>query len=130
IERDLSINRNRFYDTEDLSVLAANALGIVNGKTADTFSPEQSITRQEAAVMLARAAEVLAFKKGSTAISYSDSKKIASWAAESVKFVSTTKDKSNNAAVMGGTGNNQFSPLGTLTKQQAIIAVKRLFNAK
>jgi len=32
-------------------------------------------------------------------------------------------------AVMGGVGNNMFGPLGTYTKEQAILTMVRLFNA-
>ncbi len=32
------------------------------------------------------------------------------------------------AGVMGGTGNNQFSPAATYTKEQSIITTSRLFD--
>ena len=40
------------------AVQTASAYGIVNGVTADSFQPEQTISRQEAAVMTARAAKL------------------------------------------------------------------------
>ena len=51
-----------FTDTDNADILAAHALGIVNGTSKTTFNPGGSITRQEAAVLHA-----LALETGNTA---------------------------------------------------------------
>lgn len=129
-ENKVSIKAGVFTDTSDDTVLAANALGIVGGKGNGLFDPNGSITRQEAAVMLQRTAKVLNFKlEAVEKIEFSDSSAFESWAVEAIAFVSAATDAQSNTKVMGGTGNNLFSPADTYTRQQAFITVKRLFNA-
>ena len=57
------MNTNTFTDVKAGSWYApyvgtAYSYGIVNGRTANTFDPEGTITRQEAAAMVARAAKL------------------------------------------------------------------------
>lgn len=116
-----------FTDTDNAAVLAAYALGIVNGTSDTTFSPNGSITRQEAAAMLSRTAKVLGLTtgKGET---FADAGQFASWASESISFVSGLADPATGNKVMGGTGNGNFSPLATYTREQAVMTAMRLFN--
>lgn len=118
-----------FEDTDESAVAAAHALGIVNGKGGGHFDPDGLITRQEAAVMLANAAKLAGIKAGGQAPKFTDSGRIASWAKEAVGFVSAVSDRTNGAKVMGGVSDGRFGPTATFTRQQAIVAVKRLFNA-
>lgn len=115
-----------FMDTSSQQVRAAYALGIVNGVSATSFNPSGSITRQEAAAMLARTAKLLGLSS-SESINFADSGKIASWASDSVAFVSGLTDPTTGGRVMGGTGSG-FSPLGTYTREQAIATALRLFH--
>lgn len=129
VERDKTIDANAFTDTSDIIILSANALGIVSGKGYGIFDASGSITRQEAAVMLTRAANILDIDINTKDISqFSDSKSIAEWAKESVNFVSSAYDKTTGAKIMGGVGNNKFEPTNLYTRQQAFITIKRLFN--
>ncbi|MEF3302486.1 WG repeat-containing protein [Paenibacillus sp. GYB003] len=120
---------NAFKDTNDPTILAAYSLGIVGGKGNGIFDPNGEITRQEAAVMLARTAKILGIGDDGNNGTYSDDDEIAIWAKDSVSLVSSIKDKTNQNPVMGSTGNNNFSPKASYTKQQAFITMKRLFNA-
>lgn len=128
-ENGKSVNQSTFMDTKDTIILAANALGIVSGKGQGKFDPNGSITRQEAATMLARTAQLLGVDAGAESSNFADINQIASWAKESVAFVSSTKDKTNQAAIMGGTDKNKFSPNQTYTREQAIITMKRLYSS-
>ncbi|WP_419871600.1 S-layer homology domain-containing protein [Candidatus Pristimantibacillus sp. PTI5] len=119
VENEVSLSDNPFTDTSIKEVIAANLMGIVNGKGNGIFDPNGSITRQEAAVMLANTAEVLGYDVAADASAFADSKTIASWAKPSVDFVFTYE-------VMNGTGNNNFSPKGTYTRQQAYMTIVRL----
>lgn len=116
-----------FTDTDNTDILAAHALGIVKGTSATTFNPGGSITRQEAAAMLARTAGVLDIAAGKGQ-SFNDASDIAPWAKESVSFVSGLTDPVTRNAVMGGTGNGRFSPLGSYTREQACLTALRLFH--
>lgn len=118
-----------FNDTDSADILAAYALGIVKGDSDTTFNPEGSITRQEAAVMLARTAGVLGIASGEGQ-SFDDAANIASWAKEGVGIVSGLTDPVTGSAVMGGTGNGCFSPLDPYTREQAYLTVLRLFHCE
>jgi hypothetical protein len=122
------IDYRAFADTDDSMVLAANALGIVNGRGEGTFDPEGLITRQEAAVMLTNAAKLIGIEADGRAVRFSDEQSIAAWARDAVAFVSAAEDRTNGAKIMSGLANNRFGPSETFTRQQAIITVKRLFN--
>lgn len=116
-----------FTDTDNADILAAHALGIVNGTSATTFNPGGSITRREAASMLARTAGVLDITT-SKGQSFHDESDIASWAREGVNFISGLTDPVTGNAVMGGTGNGNFSPLAPYTREQAYLTALRLFH--
>lgn len=113
-----------FTDTQSPAVAAAYAAGIVKGTTDTTFTPDGSITRQEAAVMLARTAGVLGLTAG-TGESFTDAGDIASWAVDGVALTSGLAD-STGARVMGGTGDGAFSPAAFYTREQAVLTALRL----
>lgn len=125
-----SLDTTAFKDTADQTILSAHALGIVSGKGNGQFDPDGSITRQEAAVMLTRAATVMGLDVNRSGVSFTDYEQIAEWAKASVSFVSASKDRTNGFAIMSGTGNGQFRPLDYYSRQQAILTVKRLYNAE
>ncbi len=118
---------NPFSDTNSAEVTAAYTLGIVNGKSADSFDPSGSISRQEAAAMLTRTAKLLGIPSGTGEV-FADSGEISSWASESVAFISGVTDPTTGGKVMNGTGNGKFSPWGSYTREQAIMTALRLFH--
>jgi beta-mannanase len=125
-----TVNPNAFKDTTDSTILAANALGIVNGKSGGIFDPNASITRQEAAKMLTVAAEVLGLDTTSSGTTtFADKDKFGSWASDYIAFVSSTNDKTTGKAIMGGVDGNKFDPLGTYSREQAYITMLRLYRA-
>ena len=113
-----------FTDTQSPAVAAAYGAGIVKGTTDTTFTPDGSITRQEAAVMLSRTAGLLGLTAGAGE-TFTDGGSIALWAADGVVFTSGLVD-STGAKVMGGTGDGAFSPLASYTREQAILTALRL----
>lgn len=127
LESDLS--SDRFEDTNDMMVLAANHLGIVNGRGERKFDPDGEITRQEAAVMLQRSAQKLGITTLPTSIPYTDQTLIANWAHDGVMFVTALKDTTTGYAVMNGVSGDRFDPEGKFTREQAFITMKRLFYA-
>ena len=112
-----------FNDTNDASIIAASALGIVNGTGADTFSPYAELTREQAAVMMMNAAKVLGKDGAEGAVTeFADGSLIAAWARDAVGFVSQLH-------IMNGTGGGTFSPKDMYTREQSYIAVYRLFKS-
>lgn len=116
-----------FTDTHDSQILAAYALGIVKGTSATTFSPNGSITRQEAATMLARTAKLLGAEPSGQAPAFQDDASIAEWAREGVSMVTRLSAPETDHTVMGSTGDDNFSPLATYSREQAILTSYRLY---
>ena len=113
-----------FIDANDESILAAHALGIINGKGNGVFDPYGLLTRQDAATMLMRAGEYLGITDPEgEAATFSDSAAIADYAREAVEYV-------NVLGVMNGTSDTTFTPRGNYTRQQAYLTFYRLYEAR
>ncbi len=96
-------------------VAAAVKAGIVQGLTSTRFAPGETITREQMAVLIARA-----FKLDKTqSLHFSDGKRIGAWALQAV-------EEAVAAGYMSGFPNGTFKPLGKTTRAQA---VKVLFTA-
>jgi len=117
-----------FTDTKSEAVLAAAALGFASAQEDGTFEPDRDVTRQEAAIMLSRAAKELGLEADSDNGVYSDEKGIASWAAESVAFVTGLEDPISGAPVMDGMGDGKFQPLKYCTTEVAIVSALRILH--
>ncbi|MBQ3055203.1 MAG: S-layer homology domain-containing protein [Oscillospiraceae bacterium] len=114
-----------FSDTSDPAIQMASAFGIVNGIGNGVFAPSRPITRQEAAVMLARTAKLFHLNPTEKPLVFED--EIAHWAADAVSYI--TSVKGSTSAIMQGIGGQMFSPLGLYTREQSIITILRLYQA-
>jgi len=112
--------RMDFNDTTNVNVRKMGALGVVTGVGDGHFDPHGRLTREQAAVMLARLAEVMGNPLTESDVAFADNAKISYWAADAVGQV-------QNAGIMSGTGNNMFSPRGEYTREQSIVTILRLF---
>lgn len=121
----IPVSPNPFRDTMNDSILKAFGAGIVKGTGADIFSPYNPITRQDICVMLYRAI-VGAVPNIDTSItgvpSFADENLIGSWAINEVKFA-----YKNN--IMKGIGNNMIGPKDNTNREQALMLVKRVYEA-
>jgi len=109
--------RARFIDTYNLSVLDCSRLDIVSGKGNKRFDPNGSLTRQEAAVILKKVANIIGFTAKGEPMTFEDSSLISSWALDGVNFVTS-------AGIMYGKGKI-FDPRGYFTKEEAIVTITR-----
>ena len=121
-------SNNPFVDTNNEYVIKAYYLGITNGTSANTFSPNAQITRQEIATMIMRLVDASGVYLGNTSVSVYDSfvddAQIASWARESVYYM-------NNKGIVKGKGNGVFAPLDNTSIEEALIlAVRTLYEFK
>jgi len=142
---------NPFKDTNDPEILKAVNIGITNGTAPDKFSPNDLITREQAAAMLTRAYKAIFWEGWTLAgdgsytkhtLDYSgvapfaDDADISPYAKPSVYFMAK-----NN--IINGVGNNMFAPnrsnipknaavtYGQATREAAIkMAVGSLENLK
>ena len=114
-----------FTDTDDPDVCAACQLGIVNGVGDGLFQPERGIYRSEAAALLMRTAKVMGIAPAGAPGDFTDTEGMPAWAREGVDFVSALVS-ADGRAVMGGTGEERFSPRDGFTTEQTVITCLRL----
>ncbi len=103
-------------------IYAVTKAGLMRGKSAEYFKPEDYITRAEAAVVISK---VLGFDKKVTQpitqTDYLDDDSIPVWAKDAVKVLKDEK-------IMIGTEDNNFLPQQRLTKGSAANLVYNLIN--
>ena len=99
----------------------AAAIGVVNGVGNGNFAPPDTLTREQAATMLARLSNALGKQIPENAPTFSDSGSVSDWATAAV-------GQMQSAGIMGGVGNNMFSPKGDYTREQSIVTMLRLSN--
>jgi len=120
----------RFSDVNASTVMAAyigavSKAGIVEGHPDGTFKPDQSITRQEMAAMMIRAAGVadVRITIPQTSVAYlsrfKDAGTIAPWAREDMA-------RAVEAGVINGMTADTISPRSDATRAQAVVMIKRL----
>lgn len=118
------IATNPFTDCNDAEVLKAYHLGVTNGTSATTFSPNQILNREQAATMLTRVYKIvsmdgwtlatdsqftLSYDKPAT---FADDDLISGWAKDSVYFMNANK-------IINGVGGNKFAPKNTTSAEEA-----------
>ena len=95
---------------------------IVSGKGDYIFSPNDKLTREEAATILSRAANYLDIELplAKVDMSYADNSEISSWAVSSVYSLKTLN-------ILNNTDKN-FNPKANITISQAVSALVRLYD--
>ena len=120
----------RFSDCTDEAVHLAASCGIVNGYNDGTFRPDNTISRQEAATMLARLAKCVGMTQpNGQSLDFSEYASMQDWAKEGVRFISACTDPVSGKRVMNGTGASTFSPLSSYTREQSAMTMIRLYHA-
>ena len=93
------------------AVVWAAKNGIIKGYTDGTFLPNQSVTRQEMAVIIYRyAVQIEGAKPVSDPLTYADAASVADWAVEGVAYCTAHK-------ILQGS-NNCFRPTATATRAE------------
>ena len=119
-EKGVNANTGAFSDTSDRAVLAANALGIINGVGSGKFDPNGTLTRAQIAAIINREARTLGVSTDGYQHNFTD---------VSGHWVDTELGWPVNAGVINGVGNNKFDPDAKLTTEQAIVITYRAFTA-
>ena len=112
-----------FTDTKNDKILMLNGLGIINGKSATEFAPNDYLTREEAATIIVRMVNKV-FPMAATEMwfEYDDINEVSEWASDSIQTIS-------NLGFMNGVGNNRFAPKDTYTTEQAIVTLVRVLDS-
>ncbi len=122
----------KFSDTDSKYVKVANTLGIVNGVGNNNFAPNDLITREQACVMFMNYAQTQILSSRDRAHEeLEDLNEVSSWAQLALEL-------SYDAGLLLGTKapildsdynileKGYINPKGNLTREQAIIVVKRM----
>jgi hypothetical protein len=99
------------------NVNKAATAGIIKGSNS-MFRPQDMITRQEAAVVLARAFLLSADNEYAYSM-FNDRESISEWAIASVNALV-------ESSYMNGRGNNQLDPLANLTRAEALTLISNI----
>ena len=118
-QRGTITGRITFTDTNDINVQKAVYIGVVTGVGDNKFNPNGQLTREQAAVMLARLANAIGQPLSQSASTFADNNQISDWAIQAVGQIQTS-------GIMGGVGDNRFAPQGDYTREQSIITIMRL----
>ncbi len=125
---------NPFKDTNNPQILKAFKLGITVGTSATTFTPNQSITREQCAAMLFRAIKLIK-PDGDYSLTgvkdFPDQKQIANYAIEAAKYMGKTGiivgDSQGNFMPKASTPAQEAAGFGMALRQQAIAISVRTY---
>ncbi|THF83238.1 discoidin domain-containing protein [Cohnella fermenti] len=98
----------------------AGSLGIVFGRAGDMFAPDEVITRQEMAIMLARSGKLSENATG-TSGGFIDQEQIPVWADEAIGAIIS-------ANIMNGYPDGSFKPARNATRAEAAAVIVRLLD--
>lgn len=115
-EKGVEVNPSAFTDTNDKAVLAANALGVIQGIGNNKFDPNGTFTRAQIAAIINRIARVLGVDTDGYSHSFSDV--VGHWVDSELGWPSS-------AGIINGVGDNKFDPDADLTTEQAIAIAYR-----
>jgi len=108
---------NIFYD----AISIADDYGLIKGYTDGTYAPNKNITREEAMVILAKAAEIAKLEGAATTQtlnSFADAGAVSSWARG---FAETNIKK---GIIVGH--ENRIRPQAAISRAEVVTAVERL----
>ncbi len=128
IDDFLNANKDYTYPFDDLNadneddkyIYGANILKIVNGVSNNQFSPDANLTREQASKIIYNLYKMLGGKDvNDSENDFLDDNLISPWAKEYVY-------KAKSIGLMKGVGEGKFNPLGSYTREQAIITALRV----
>lgn len=114
---------NAFTDTNSHwakeSISTAAACGLISGYDQNTFGPNDLITREQAAVIIARAAQLEAAGNEFEELNFTDSQAISSWARSGVAAAF-------QGGFISGYPDGSFRPQGHTTRAEATVIIGKL----
>lgn len=116
----------QFEDTDNENVSRLWNAGIISGYDDVTFGPENSITREEAAMLLYKAAQYMGCDDfyddyRLSPYVYADENDIDVWAKEAVYQM-------KKISLMSGVDNDMFAPKSNYTNEQSVATIMRLYD--
>lgn len=119
-QKALAVATNPFTDTNDAEILKAYNVGITNGTTTTTFSPDSLITREQMATMMTRALTKAGKNTARPANVnlFADDAEFSDYAKDSIYYMSSIE-------IIKGIGENKFNSKGNASREQALAISKR-----
>ncbi|MCM3626896.1 S-layer homology domain-containing protein [Paenibacillus glycanilyticus] len=102
-------------------IAAAKEAGLINGRGSGLFHPTASVTREEAAVILAKALAYagISARTDSNALNrFTDRNKVSGYAVSSVALLV-------ERGIMNGVSASRLAPQATVTKEQATVLIMK-----
>ena len=114
-QKTVPIAKNPFTDTKDKEVLKAYNIGITNGTSDTTFSPDALITREQMATMMTRALTKAGkdTSRPESAKLFADDSEFSGYAKDSIYYMSSIE-------IIKGVGENKFNAKGNASREQAL----------
>ena len=114
-QKAVPIAKNPFTDTKDKEVLKAYNIGITNGTSDTTFSPDALITREQMATMMTRALTKAGkdTSRPASAKLFADDSEFSGYAKDSIYYMSSIE-------IIKGVGENKFDAKGNASREQAL----------
>lgn len=114
-QKAVPIAKNPFTDTKDKEVLKAYNIGITNGTSDTTFSPDDLITREQMATMMTRALTKAGkdTSRPASAKLFADDSEFSGYAKDSIYYMSSIE-------IIKGVGENKFNAKGNASREQAL----------
>lgn len=111
------VDADAYYAT---AVYWARMNGIVAGYSDELFGPNDTITREQMAVILYRYAQYKGYDTTAKAdlSKYTDAAQVGSWAVEAIRWA-------NAEGLVNGTSNTTLTPKGSATRAQAAVILTR-----
>jgi hypothetical protein len=97
------------------AIATAAAYGIVSGYDAETFAPDEFITREQMAVMISKAAKLTEIEGGKN---FSDKEQVSDWARDAV-------NKASGHEIISGYPDNSFRPKSNATRAEAVTIITK-----
>ncbi len=118
LHKGVEMSEKAFTDTYEREVLAANALGILNGVGDGRFDPNGTLTRAACAKIINCVAQVMDVNTNGYSHNFIDAKN--HWSDSYLGWPS-------HEGIINGVGDDKFNPDGTLTTQEAIVIAYRAY---
>lgn len=122
-------NNITFTDCDNINVLDAAAIGIVNGVGDGKFEPKITTNREQIAAMVARTIDYLEGVLGidltpntPDIAGFADKSEVSDWAADSVGILAAN-------GIMMGTSATELSPKSPCTVEQSIVLMERVYES-
>ena len=113
---------NPFVDTNNPKIVVANQLGLVNGKGEGNFSPYGEINREEVSTVLYKTLQIAKPKYDYSEVyeqKFKDYNSVSDWAKEAVGYL-------YGIEVINADYENSFNPKGVVSREEAIVIIKRI----